>query len=149
MRRMTRSANLTTPFRLGLLVAALLAVACAEKLKNGLEINVTKAVDCDEKTKGGDMVEMHYTGTLANGDVFDSSRERDEPLEFRLGSHMVIAGWDQGLLDMCIGEERTLVIPPAVRLPWFDAVDCMLLLTRYYSWHTVLAAWARYLQTRH
>lgn len=98
-----------------MIVTGLVAVACAKTLENGLEINVTKEVECKEKTKNGDTVQMHYTGKLDNGKVFDSSGADDEPFEFELGSGMVIAGWDQGLQDMCAGEKRTLVIPPKVR----------------------------------
>lgn len=54
---------------------------------------------------------MHYTGTLLDGTKFDSSLDRGQPIAFALGAGRVIAGWDQGLLDMCVGEKRKLVIP--------------------------------------
>jgi peptidylprolyl isomerase len=57
-------------------------------------------------------VSVHYTGWLTNGTKFDSSRDRGAPLEFPLGMHRVIKGWDEGIAAMKIGEKRTLVIPP-------------------------------------
>lgn len=61
--------------------------------------------------KSGDRVEVHYTGSLDDGSVFDSSRQR-EPFGFRLDMGEVIAGWDEGVSGMQIGGTRTLVIPP-------------------------------------
>lgn len=60
----------------------------------------------------GEVVQVHYTGWLANGTKFDSSLDRGEPLEFTLGTGMVIAGWDQGVATMKVGGKRRLVIPP-------------------------------------
>ncbi|KAK2878149.1 hypothetical protein FQN49_001100 [Arthroderma sp. PD_2] len=84
--------------------------------KDGLIIEVTKAVEgCDRRTAKGDQVKMHYRGTLAsNGEKFDASYDRGQPLAFTVGAGMVIKGWDQGLLDMCVGEKRKLTIPPAL-----------------------------------
>ncbi|KAL5359281.1 hypothetical protein BJX96DRAFT_148104 [Aspergillus floccosus] len=78
-----------------------------------LGIETTHRVDCQRKTVKGDTVHMHYRGTLAaDGSEFDSSYNRGTPLRFPLGGGRVIKGWDQGLLDMCVGEKRTLTIPP-------------------------------------
>jgi peptidylprolyl isomerase len=60
----------------------------------------------------GDRVAVHYTGTLADGTVFDSSLERGQPIEFVLGQGMVIPGWEQGIAMMSEGGKATLVIPP-------------------------------------
>ncbi|XP_031620669.1 FK506-binding protein 2 isoform X2 [Contarinia nasturtii] len=69
---------------------------------------------CANKSKNGDMLTMHYTGTLTDGNKFDSSLDRDQPFSFQIGSGQVIKGWDQGLLDMCVGEKRKLTIPPTL-----------------------------------
>ncbi len=60
--------------------------------------------------QSGDKVRVHYTGKLTSGVVFDSSEGR-EPLEFTLGSGMVIAGFDSGITGMQIGEKKTVHIP--------------------------------------
>ncbi len=59
----------------------------------------------------GRVVEVHYTGWLLDGKVFDSSRERG-PFAFALGAGQVIKGWDQGVLGMRVGGKRKLTIPP-------------------------------------
>ncbi|KAL2268181.1 hypothetical protein VTJ83DRAFT_3027 [Remersonia thermophila] len=95
---------------LGLLASAAVGALAAEELK----IDVTLPVECDRKTQKGDTISVHYRGTLqSNGEKFDASYDRNQPFSFRLGSGMVIRGWDEGLLDMCIGEKRTLTIPPS------------------------------------
>jgi FKBP-type peptidyl-prolyl cis-trans isomerase 2 len=62
------------------------------------------------EVKNGDTVRIHYTGTLADGSVFDSSEGRD-PLEFTVGSGQVIAGMDAGLPGMRVGDKKRLEIP--------------------------------------
>ena len=57
-------------------------------------------------------MKVHYVGTLQDGSKFDSSRDRGDKFSFNLGKSEVIKGWDQGLLGMCVGEKRKLVIPP-------------------------------------
>jgi peptidylprolyl isomerase len=59
----------------------------------------------------GDLVSVHYTGTLADGTKFDSSVDRGQPFQFNLGAGMVIKGWDEGVAGMKIGGTRVLVIP--------------------------------------
>ncbi len=63
------------------------------------------------KAKKGDKVKVHYTGKLTDGTVFDSSAQRD-PLEFVLGGGMVIAGFDQGVEGLSVGESITVTIAP-------------------------------------
>jgi len=62
------------------------------------------------QVKNGDTVRVHYHGRLTNGTTFDSSEGRD-PLEFRVGAGMVIKGFDNGVIDMKVGDKRTLNIP--------------------------------------
>lgn len=62
------------------------------------------------KASAGDTVQVHYTGTLDDGSVFDSSRAR-EPLEFTVGSGQVIAGFDDAVTGMSPGDEKTVRIP--------------------------------------
>lgn len=63
-----------------------------------------------QQAQAGDTVRVHYTGTLGDGQVFDSSRGR-EPLEFTLGGGQVIPGFDEGVSGMSPGEARTVTIP--------------------------------------
>ena len=59
--------------------------------------------------KPGSKVKVHYTGTLSDGTVFDSS-EGKEPLEFTIGENQVIAGFENGVKDMKLNEEKTIKI---------------------------------------
>lgn len=82
------------------------------KTINGMKIEVTKEGTGPAITNG-QTAEMLYTGTLADGKVFDSTASRDnQPFLFTLGIGQVIKGWDEGVLGMKVGEERTLTIPP-------------------------------------
>ncbi len=59
----------------------------------------------------GKKVTVHYTGSFLNGEIFDSSVERDEPFVFTLGVGEVIPGWDEGLAQLHVGEKAQLIIP--------------------------------------
>ncbi len=80
---------------------------------NGLVTQILRAGDGDVPKKG-DKITVHYVGTLENGTVFDSSREKNRPFSFWIGQKQVIEGWDQGLADMREGELRKLTIPPSL-----------------------------------
>lgn len=84
---------------------------------SGLQI-----IDAKEGTgatpKTGQTCVMHYTGWLyengQKGKKFDSSVDRNEPFEFKIGMRQVIGGWDEGVGSMKVGGKRTLIIPPAL-----------------------------------
>ncbi len=60
----------------------------------------------------GDVVVVHYTGKFTDGTVFDSSYQRNKPIQFVLGAGQVIQGWDQGIALLREGSKGTLTIPP-------------------------------------
>ncbi|KAG8190145.1 hypothetical protein JTE90_026712 [Oedothorax gibbosus] len=100
-----------TNLMLALFLAVFSCVVCDETGELDIEVK-EKPSKCDRKSKKGDMLSMHYKGTLDDGTEFDSSYERNDPFQFQLGIGQVIKGWDQGLTDMCVGEKRRLTIPP-------------------------------------
>ena len=63
-----------------------------------------------DRVKANDTVRVHYTGTLSNGQVFDSSLER-EPLQVELGQGRLIPGFEHGLIDMAVNEKKQITIP--------------------------------------
>lgn len=63
-----------------------------------------------QQVKSGDKVKVHYHGRLTNGETFDKSEGR-APLEFEVGSGMVIKGFDDGVTGMAVGEKKTISIP--------------------------------------
>jgi FKBP-type peptidyl-prolyl cis-trans isomerase len=64
------------------------------------------------EAKTGQHVTVHYTGWLTNGTKFDSSKDRGDPFQFKLGAGQVIRGWDEGVKGMKVGGKRKLTIPP-------------------------------------
>ena len=84
-----------------------------------LEMTTTKSglqysditVGTGETPQTGQKVVVHYTGTLEDGQKFDSSVDRNQPFKFTLGIGQVIKGWDEGLSTMKVGGKRKLVIP--------------------------------------
>ncbi|KAH9994051.1 hypothetical protein BJV77DRAFT_961681 [Russula vinacea] len=90
-----------------------LLVSAQQSPPKELEIKTTHTPsDCTVKAQKGDPIQVHYTGKLfSNGNKFDSSHDRGQPLPLTLGIGQVIKGWDEGLVGMCVGEKRTLTIP--------------------------------------
>ena len=77
----------------------------------GLQYTETEA-GAGKQPQAGDVVAVHYTGTLSDGTVFDSSYNRGEAIRFALGTGRVIPGWDEGVGMMAEGGKAVLVIPP-------------------------------------
>lgn len=80
------------------------------KLESGLEYTVIEKGK-GEALKEGMRVSVHYTGYLEDETIFDSSYERGKPIQFILGKGMVISGWDQGLMQLSVGDKARLYIP--------------------------------------
>ena len=98
---------------LALLVATIYVTGEVQETESGLKIEfVEKPTECELGVKKGQQLSMHYTGTLEDGTKFDSSRDRNDPFKFQIGIGQVIKGWDEGIIGMCPGEKRKLVIPP-------------------------------------
>jgi len=89
-----------------------------------------------QRVAKGDNVRIHYVGTLENGEQFDSSRERGEPIAFAVGGGMMIPGFDAGVLGMAVGEKKSIKCAPKdaygdvrpeniLRVPKKDVVDAV------------------------
>jgi FKBP-type peptidyl-prolyl cis-trans isomerase FklB len=97
--------------------AALLAAnakdPAVKTLASGLQYRVVRAGPAGSPSpKEGDVIKVHYEGRLVNGEVFDSSFERDRPALMPLGN--LIPGWMEALPLMHVGDEWTLYVPPAL-----------------------------------
>ena len=76
------------------------------------ELKIEKlTVGTGEPARAGESVTVHYTGWLTDGTKFDSSVDRDDPFTFVLGTGQVIAGWDEGVATMRVGDKVKLTIP--------------------------------------
>ena len=96
-------------------VFVVLSMMCLgeEKKVTKLQIGVKKRVEnCEMKSRKGDTLHMHYTGTLQDGTEFDSSIPRGEPLSFTLGSGQVIQGVGPGAAGHVRGGEEEAGDPP-------------------------------------
>ena len=81
-----------------------------EETKSGLRYQILQK-GTGSKAEKGQTVSVHYKGQLADGTVFDSSYKRKQPLEFPVGVGQVIAGWDEGIQLLHVGDKARLVIP--------------------------------------
>lgn len=101
-----------------LAVIAVLAYITINKKENNMEENTqtNNQVNNEQVAKPGDTVAMNYTGTLADGTVFDSNVDPKfnhvTPFVFTLGAGQVIQGWDKGIVGMKVGEKKHLVLAP-------------------------------------
>uniref|UniRef100_A0A2K6SGL2 peptidylprolyl isomerase n=1 Tax=Saimiri boliviensis boliviensis TaxID=39432 RepID=A0A2K6SGL2_SAIBB len=68
--------------------------------------------NCERISQSGDFLRYHYNGTLLDGTLFDSSYSRNRTFDTYIGQGYVIPGMDEGLLGVCIGEKRRIVVPP-------------------------------------
>ncbi len=76
-----------------------------------LKTTILKEGEGEAVSKAGDVLTVHYTGTLENGEKFDSSVDRGQPFTFTVGVGQVIQGWEQGMVGMKVGEKKKLEIP--------------------------------------
>ena len=81
-----------------------------EETASGLRYQIIQK-GSGKKAEKGNMVSVHYKGQLADGTVFDSSYKRNQPLDFQVGVGQVIAGWDEGICLLNVGDKARLVIP--------------------------------------
>lgn len=77
---------------------------------SGLKVKITEKGNGKQVVKG-DKVTAHYTGTLEDGKKFDSSKDRNQPFSFKVGTGQVISGWDEGFQLLSIGDKATFTIP--------------------------------------
>lgn len=81
-----------------------------EKTESGLRYKIIQKGE-GKKAEAGKTVSVHYQGSLENGQVFDSSYKRKQPIEFPLGKGHVIEGWDEGIALLQVGDKARFVIP--------------------------------------
>lgn len=82
-----------------------------DKTESGLRFKILDKGNGPEAQKGK-TVSVHYEGSLLNGQVFDSSFQRNQPISFQLGVGQVIPGWDEGIQLLKVGDKARLIIPP-------------------------------------
>ena len=100
------------------LMLAVIIAGCSKKENSG-EITTFSGLKYTDIVAGtgesplpGQIVTIHYTGTLLDGRKFDSSKDRMTPYSFTLGAGQTLAGWEEGVVTMKVGGKRKLIIPP-------------------------------------
>jgi FK506-binding protein 1 len=78
---------------------------------DGVTVEIFAAGDGNNYPKKGNTVVVHYTGSLKDGTIWDSSRDRGKPFKFKLGADQVIPGLDQGVAQLSLGERAKMTIP--------------------------------------
>jgi FKBP-type peptidyl-prolyl cis-trans isomerase 2 len=96
-----------------ILVVALGPAACSSGDDSAADGTTPTSSEGGFIARDGDLVEVHYVGTLDDGSTFDSSRERGTPLSFTVGSGEVIPGFDDAVRGLTVGESRTARMVPA------------------------------------
>ncbi|AOA62197.1 Peptidyl-prolyl cis-trans isomerase (PPIase), binds to the drugs FK506 and rapamycin [Komagataella phaffii GS115] len=88
-------------------------ISSAFSMSQNQEVKIERISPGDGKSfpSTGDLVTIHYVGTLENGKKFDSSRDRNQPFQTYIGVGQVIQGWDQAIPKLSIGEIARLTIP--------------------------------------
>lgn len=112
---------------IAIVVVAILALSAVAYLltyrgkQSGTEVTTASGLKYIDLVEGsgatpqrGQIVTVHYAGTLENGKKFDSSYDRGKPADFRIGVGAVIKGWDEGLMSMKVGGKRKFIIPSAL-----------------------------------
>jgi FKBP-type peptidyl-prolyl cis-trans isomerase FkpA len=104
---------------LSLLALSLVTACSGPASSGGKEVTLPDGLKYTDDQVGtgteamtGKTAVVHYTGWLADGTRFDSSKDRGQPFSFPLGGGRVIRGWDEGVVGMKVGGKRTLIIPP-------------------------------------
>jgi len=93
-------------------LVALGLAACSSGDDSAADDTTTTSADGGFMVQDGDLVEVHYSGTLDDGSSFDSSRERGTPLSFTVGTGQVIPGFDEAVRGLAVRESRTVRILP-------------------------------------
>jgi FKBP-type peptidyl-prolyl cis-trans isomerase 2 len=93
-------------------VVALGLAACSSGDDSAAEDDAPSDSDGGFMVQDGDLVEVHYDGTLDDSSTFDSSRERGETFSFTVGTGQVIPGFDDAVRGLAVGESRTVRILP-------------------------------------